>query len=51
MNEIKECTEILFDNIKNINKNEVEYWCARELQNVLGYNINFFYSQIKIFII
>jgi len=38
MNEIKEYTEKVFEDIKHIDKNGSEYWLARELQNVLGYN-------------
>ncbi|MDY6015766.1 MAG: DNA damage-inducible protein D [Bacilli bacterium] len=38
MNEIKEYTEKLFEDIKHIDENGNEYWLARELQNVLGYN-------------
>ncbi|MBR2840414.1 MAG: DNA damage-inducible protein D [Bacilli bacterium] len=37
MNEIKEYTEKVFEDIKHIDKNGSEYWLARELQNVLGY--------------
>ena len=38
MNEIKEYTEKVFDDIKHIDENGNEYWLARELQNVLGYH-------------
>ena len=38
MNEIKEYTETLFENIKHIDDRGNEYWFARELQNILGYN-------------
>lgn len=38
MNEIKEYTEKLFEDIKHIDVNENEYWLARELQNILGYH-------------
>ena len=38
MNEIKEYTTKLFEDIKHIDKNGSEYWLARELQNVLGYH-------------
>ena len=38
MNEIKEYTEKVFEDIKHIDKNGSEYWLARELQNVLGYH-------------
>ncbi|MBP3920242.1 MAG: hypothetical protein J6D28_01625 [Bacilli bacterium] len=37
MNEIKEYTEKLFEDIKHIDEFGNEYWCARELQKVLGY--------------
>ena len=37
MNEIKEHTEKLFEDIKNIDENSNEYWLARELQQVLEY--------------
>ena len=38
MNEIKEYTEKMFEDIKHIDENGNEYWSARELQKVLGYN-------------
>ena len=38
MNEIKEYTEKIFEDIKHIDEKGNEYWLARELQNVLGYN-------------
>ena len=38
MNEIKEYTEIVFEDIKHIDEFGNEYWLARELQNVLGYH-------------
>ena len=38
MNEIKEYTEKLFENIKHIDKNGNEYWLARELMPLLEYN-------------
>ena len=38
MNEIKEYTEKIFEDIKHIDENENDYWLARELQNVLGYH-------------
>ena len=38
MNEIKEYNEKVFEDIKHVDKNGNEYWLARELQNVLGYN-------------
>ena len=37
MNEIKEYTEKLFENIKHIDENGNEYWLARELKEVLEY--------------
>ena len=37
MNEIKEYTEKLFEDIKHIDENGNEYWLARELQKVLDY--------------
>ena len=37
MNEIKEYTEKLFEDIKHIDEKGNEYWLARELQNALGY--------------
>ena len=37
MNEIKEYTEKVFEDIKHIDENNHEYWLARELQNILGY--------------
>ena len=38
MNEIKEYTEKIFEDIKNIDEFGNEYWLARELQSVLGYH-------------
>ena len=37
MNEIKEYTEKIFENIKHIDENGKEYWLARELMAVLEY--------------
>ena len=37
MNEIKEYTEKLFEDIKHIYENGNDYWLARELQQVLEY--------------
>ena len=37
MNEIKECTEKLFEDIKHMDQNSNEYWLARELMKVLEY--------------
>ena len=37
MNEIKEYTEKIFEDIKHIDENGNEYWYARELQSALGY--------------
>ena len=38
MNEIKEYTEKIFEDIKHIDAEGNEFWYARELQNVLGYH-------------
>ena len=38
MNELKECTEKMFEDIKHIDEEGDEYWYARELQRVLGYS-------------
>ena len=38
MNEIKEYTEKVFEDIKHIDENGNEYWLARELMSVLGYS-------------
>ena len=35
MNDIKEYTEKVFEDIKHIDENGNEYWLARELQKVL----------------
>ena len=37
MNEIKEYTEKMFEDIKQIDEFGNEYWSARELQKVLEY--------------
>ena len=37
MNEIKEYTNKIFEDIKNIDENDNEYWLARELMAVLEY--------------
>ena len=37
MKEIEKYEEIIFENIKHIDENGVEYWEARELQKVLEY--------------
>ena len=37
MNEIKEYTEKMFEDIKHIDENGNEYWYARELQKILKY--------------
>ena len=37
MNEIKEYTEKLFEDIKHIDENGIEFWYARELMKVLSY--------------
>jgi len=39
MNEIKEYTEKLFEDIKHINENGNEYWFARELMPLLEYTL------------
>ena len=38
MNEIKEYTNKIFEDIKHIDENNNEYWLARELQKALGYH-------------
>ena len=38
MNELKECTEKMFEDIKHIDEGGKEYWLARELQSTLGYH-------------
>ena len=38
MNELKECTEKMFEDIKHIDEYGNEYWLARELQSTLGYH-------------
>ena len=38
MNNIKEYTSKLFEDIKHVDENGQEYWLARELQNILEYN-------------
>ena len=37
MNEIREYTEMVFENIKHIDENGKEYWYARELMPLLEY--------------
>ena len=37
MNELKECTEKMFEDIKHIDEEGKEYWLARELQTALDY--------------
>ena len=37
MNEIKEYTEKVFEDIKHIDENGSEYWHARELMKILEY--------------
>ena len=39
MNEIKEYTEKMFDEIKHVDENGNEYWFARELMPVLEYKL------------
>ena len=36
MNEIKEYTKKVFEDIKHIDENGNEYWYARELQKILA---------------
>ena len=38
MNEIKEYTNKIFEEIKHIDEMGNEYWLARELQKALGYH-------------
>ena len=38
MNELKEYTEKMFEDIKHIDEEGNEYWLARELQSTLGYH-------------
>ncbi|CCX35816.1 dNA-damage-inducible protein D [Clostridium sp. CAG:1000] len=51
MNELKEYTERLFEDIKHIDENGCEFWYARELQKVLEYkewrNFNKIISRAK----
>ena len=37
MNKLKEKNNKTFEEIKHIDENDTEYWCARELMKVLGY--------------
>ena len=37
MTEIVNVRNLSFNDIKHINENGVEFWYARELQNVIGY--------------
>ena len=39
MNEIKEYTEKVFENIKHIDESDNEYWFARELMPLLEYTL------------
>ena len=39
MNEIKECTEKIFEDIKHIDEKDNEYWFARELMPLLEYTL------------
>ena len=49
MNEIKEYTEKIFEDIKHINENGHEYWLARELMPLLEYTLQQnFHRKIKI---
>lgn len=38
MNELKECTEKMFENIKHFDEEGNEYWSARELMPLLEYS-------------
>ena len=38
MNELKECTEKMFEDIKHIDEEGNEYWSARELMPLLEYS-------------
>ena len=38
MNEINEYSERVFEDIKHVDESGNEYWLARELQDILGYN-------------
>ena len=38
MNELKECTEKMFEDIKHIDEEGKEYWLAHELQSTLEYH-------------
>lgn len=38
MDEIKDYTEKLFEDIKHVDENGNEYWCARELMPLLEYS-------------
>ena len=49
MNEIKEYTEKVFEDIKHIDEFNNEYWFARELMKVLEYSLwQNFHKTIKI---
>ena len=49
MNEIKEYTEKIFEDIKHINENCHEYWLARELMPLLEYTLwQNFHRKIKV---
>lgn len=39
MNEIKEYTEKVFEDIKHVDENGYEYWLARELMKILEYSL------------
>ena len=39
MNELKECTEKMFEDIKHIDEEGNEYWSARELMPLLEYTL------------
>ena len=49
MNEIKEYTEKIFEDIKHINENGHEYWLAREIMPLLEYTLwQNFHRKIKV---
>lgn len=48
MNELEEYREEIFENIKHMDDFGNEYWCARELQIMLGYKEwRLFYAVIE----
>lgn len=46
MNNLENINESLFENIKHINEYGQEYWIARELIQVLGYNEYRFFKKV-----